>query len=404
MTQHFQIAKKVITRLIENGYQAYIVGGWVRDYLMDHPSDDIDIATNAAPNVIQKIFPKTISVGIQFGIIIVVEQDHQYELATFRQDQEYLDGRRPKGIKFCDAEQDAMRRDFTINGLFYDPIKDSIYDFVSGKKDIKLKLIRAIGDPKKRFSEDKLRMIRAIRYAARFGFSIESSTARAIKENAKNLFPSVAIERIYSELQKMSAFPNFHIALIELHKFGLIQELFPHTKDLSHEALSCRVQRIPYFPSSSPVISKVLELFTVGELKKPLTLFKYLKLSKKEQNFANYYLSTKHILFDPIDIDRYEWAHIAANQWFHVVVSICSTYYESNEKALFLSKYTSLHSQLKKYIVRIKTNKPILTSADLKKAGIPEGPYMGKLLSKGERFAINNDIEDPGIIIKNIIN
>src|SRR3990167_4716975 len=168
----FSIACDIVKKLNSLGFIAYFAGGWVRDFLMNRTSDDIDIATSATVEDLQRIFQKTIPVGVSFGIIIVVEKGHQFEVATFRKDEGSRDGRRPISIEPATPEKDAERRDFTINGLFYDPIEKKILDFVQGREDIKLGVIRAIGNPHDRFLEDRLRMIRAVRYASRFHFSI----------------------------------------------------------------------------------------------------------------------------------------------------------------------------------------------------------------------------------------
>ena len=167
-----QIATSIVKKLQDAGYLAYFAGGWVRDFILKKPSDDIDIATSASVDEVQRLFPKTIPVGVAFGIVIVVQDNHQFEVATFRKDRGYVDGRRPVGIDPASPEEDAQRRDFTINGMFYDPIQDKIFDYVDGMKDLKKGIIRAIGDPNARFLEDRLRMMRAVRYSTRFDFPI----------------------------------------------------------------------------------------------------------------------------------------------------------------------------------------------------------------------------------------
>ena len=174
-------ALKIVQTLTQAGFIAYYAGGWVRDNLLNYPSDDIDIATNAPPEKVQALFPRTIPIGLSFGIILVVMDNHQYEVAAFRQDFDYLDGRRPSRIEFSSAEEDAKRRDFTINGMFYDPIQEKLLDYVGGQKDLELKTIRAIGDPHERIKEDRLRMIRAIRLSCRFQFAIDPLTEKALE-------------------------------------------------------------------------------------------------------------------------------------------------------------------------------------------------------------------------------
>lgn len=181
-----QFATSVVQRLVDAGFTAYFAGGWVRDFLMQRPSDDIDIATSATVDEVQALFPKTVPVGVAFGILLVIEGGHPFEVATFRKDRGYTDGRRPTGIDPATPEEDAKRRDFTINGMFYDPLKKQLFDYVGGQQDIKNKLIRAIGNPHDRFLEDRLRMMRAVRYATRFDFPIEPNNVHQLLQ--KKLF------------------------------------------------------------------------------------------------------------------------------------------------------------------------------------------------------------------------
>src|SRR2546421_8738188 len=156
----------VIRELRQRGHEAYLVGGCVRDMVMGIEPADYDIATSAKPEEIVKIFPRTESIGAQFGVILVIYRGHPFEVATFRSDEAYIDGRRPTGVVFTDARQDVLRRDFTINGLLYNRLTREILDYVAGRDDIAAKVVRAIGDPRQRFEEDKLRMLRAVRFGA----------------------------------------------------------------------------------------------------------------------------------------------------------------------------------------------------------------------------------------------
>src|SRR6266404_9866128 len=163
-------AREIAARLRENGHMAYFAGGCVRDMVRGLTPKDYDIATDARPEAVQKMFPRTYAVGAHFGVIVVLENGFQFEVATFRSDGAYLDGRRPTEVHFATAEEDAARRDFTINGMFFDPEKEEVIDFVGGRADLERKLIRAIGDPAQRFAEDRLRVLRAVRFATVLGF------------------------------------------------------------------------------------------------------------------------------------------------------------------------------------------------------------------------------------------
>ncbi|MDP7013627.1 MAG: CCA tRNA nucleotidyltransferase, partial [Verrucomicrobiota bacterium] len=159
-------ALRLAKRLAGAGFQAFWVGGCVRDTQLGQAPVDYDIATDAKPDEIESLFPKTIPVGKQFGVILVLEGGHEYQVATFRAEDGYVDGRRPGRVRFTDAREDALRRDFTINGLFYDPLADELHDWVGGQADLEARRIRTIGDPAQRFGEDRLRLLRVVRFAA----------------------------------------------------------------------------------------------------------------------------------------------------------------------------------------------------------------------------------------------
>src|SRR3990167_3427186 len=275
MDEHPQ-AEFIVDQLAKAGFIAYYAGGWVRDFLLQHPSDDIDIATNAPPETIQALFSHTVPIGIAFGIVLVIIDGHQYEVATFRQDLDYHDGRRPSRIIFATAQDDAHRRDFTINGMFYDPKKDEILDYVNGRADLEAKIIRAIGNPHERIKEDRLRMIRAIRLACRFSFQIEEKTKAAILVHAKELFPAVAIERVWQEFTKGHNFGKLYPMLIMLHEFHLLETIFPVLKNQSIQDLKQELIYIQNYPKNAPLIASFLPLFPKASVEEQIALCKKL--------------------------------------------------------------------------------------------------------------------------------
>src|SRR5215469_10760032 len=178
------LARQVAERLRAAGYQAYLVGGCVRDLLLGREPKDFDVSTDAPPERILGLFPGSDQVGAHFGVVLVKGAGHHVEVATFRSDREYVDGRRPTAVRFeTDPRQDVLRRDFTINGLMMDPATGEVLDFVGGRADLDERLVRAIGDPEVRFREDHLRLLRAVRFAARLGFTIEPATLAAIRRH-----------------------------------------------------------------------------------------------------------------------------------------------------------------------------------------------------------------------------
>jgi len=245
MLKDFAIS--ILRTLHDQGYQAYLVGGCVRDLLLGREPADYDIGTDATPEQVMRIFPQTYAVGAQFGVVLVpmaedpsvtsvvdqAEVNHgrhrgkTVEVATFRSDIGYSDGRHPDQVRFSkDPRQDVQRRDFTINGLLLDPLKNEVLDFVGGRKDLDAGIIRAIGEPELRFAEDKLRMLRAVRFTARFGYSIEPQTSAAIQKLAPQIH-QVSRERVRDELTKMLTEGQARRAFLLLDETGLLHELLP---------------------------------------------------------------------------------------------------------------------------------------------------------------------------------
>src|SRR5689334_7504560 len=171
-----EVAAGIVARLQKASFDAFWVGGCVRDYLLGREPTDYDIATSALPDQVEDLFKRTIAVGRKFGVMVVIEGGHQFQVATFRAEADYRDGRHPEFVTFGSAMADARRRDFTVNGLFYDPIKEKLHDWVGGETDLRARVIRTIGSPEERFAEDHLRLLRAVRFAAQLGFKIEPAT------------------------------------------------------------------------------------------------------------------------------------------------------------------------------------------------------------------------------------
>jgi poly(A) polymerase len=220
------VAKEIVARLQHAGFAAFWVGGCVRDFLIGREPQDFDIATDAKPEQVEKLFRKTIPVGKKFGVIIVLEDGQQFQVATFRTEADYQDGRRPEKIIFANAEADASRRDFTVNGLFYDPLTQKIHDWVGGEKDLRAKIIRTIGKPEERFGEDHLRLLRAVRFAAQLGFEIEAKTFAAVKKLAPKI-KLISAERVRDELLKLFRPPHAARGLVLLRESGLLEHVLP---------------------------------------------------------------------------------------------------------------------------------------------------------------------------------
>ena len=224
-------ARAVVQRLQNAGFLAFYAGGCVRDALLGLPPKDFDIATSARPEEVQSLFPRTVAIGAHFGVICVLEGAYAFDVATFRSDDAYVDGRHPTGVTFSTPELDAQRRDFTINGMFFDPIRGEVIDYVHGREDLKSGVLRAIGDPPQRFREDRLRLLRAVRFAATFGFEIEPSTWQAVQEHAAQIHV-VSAERIREELVRIFTAPTRVRGFDLLDASGLMREILPEIEEL----------------------------------------------------------------------------------------------------------------------------------------------------------------------------
>jgi len=227
----------IVRQLRQAGFEAYLAGGCVRDMLLHKEAKDYDVATNARPEEIQRLFPHTIPVGAQFGVILVLLEDQPTEVASFRHDGPYLDGRHPSEVRFGTLEEDVQRRDFTVNGMVYDPIDDRVIDLVGGRKDLAARIIRAIGNPQHRFEEDRLRMLRAVRFAASLNFSIDAATLAAIQPLASTV-TQISWERIGDEITRILTEGQARRGFELLDQSGLLSVALPEVSAMKGVAQS----------------------------------------------------------------------------------------------------------------------------------------------------------------------
>lgn len=224
-------AKEIVMKLKNAGHEAVFAGGCVRDMFLGLPAKDIDIATSATPDEVEALFNHTIPVGKQFGIIVVLYKNYEFEVATFRTDSKESDGRRPNSVEFSSIKEDALRRDLTINGLFWDPIEEKVFDFVGGEEDINHEIIQFIGDAQDRIDEDRLRMLRAVRFTAKLNFNMADNVMDALRKNAHRI-SDVSAERIKDEMDKMLKISKPSIALNLLRESGLLKHFLPEVDAL----------------------------------------------------------------------------------------------------------------------------------------------------------------------------
>jgi len=252
--EDYRAARAVVERLHDAGHQALFAGGCVRDMLRGEEPGDYDIATDARPEQVEALFPGARTVGKQFGVCQVNLDGKVFEVATFRRDSAYSDGRHPDSITFCSAEEDALRRDFTVNAMFWDPISQRLFDYVGGRDDLERGLIRAVGEPQERFQEDHLRLIRAVRFAARLGFRIEERTRQAIRCLA-HLCVRVSAERLQEELRLILTDRDPANALRLMDELGMLQHIFP-------ELAACKGCEQPpnYHPEGDVFVHSILSV------------------------------------------------------------------------------------------------------------------------------------------------
>ncbi len=263
----YRAALQIIRRLREQGHVALLAGGCVRDMLLKRSPQDYDVATDAVPDRVCSLFRRTRRVGAQFGVVLVRQVGVWIEVATFRSDSHYEDGRHPVTVTFSDPEQDAKRRDFTINGMFLDPITDEVIDYVDGLSDLRQGVVRTIGEPRDRFAEDHLRLIRAVRFAQRLQYQIEPDTFEAIKEHAPKL-QFVSPERIREELERILADLHRADAVRQLAETGLIQHLWTGA-DWSEERVTLAVDALgalPDHPAPATCLAGLLLPWDTGEV------------------------------------------------------------------------------------------------------------------------------------------
>ena len=261
-----EIALSIVRRLRAAGYESYLAGGCVRDMLLNKEPQDYDITTGAKPGEIAKIFPDTIPVGAQFGVILVVVDGTPFEVASFRHDGPYLDGRHPSHVRYGSLREDVLRRDFTINGMVYDPVDGSVIDLVNGRQDLEAGIIRAIGEPRARFEEDRLRMIRAVRFAASLDFDVEGKTLAAIGELAATV-TLVSWERIGDEITRILTEGGARRGFELLDETGLLEAALPEIAAMKG------VEQSPDYHPEGDVFAHTLLL--LGQLNAPTETLAY---------------------------------------------------------------------------------------------------------------------------------
>ncbi len=287
-------AYKVVRQLRKEGYTALFAGGCVRDRLLNRPAKDYDVVTDAVPEEVTKCFRRTLQIGAQFGVVMVLTEGQQVEVATFRTEGGYQDGRHPGHVEFGSATEDASRRDFTVNGMFYDPIEKTVLDFVNGQQDLEKRILRTIGDPDERFGEDYLRMLRAVRFAVKLEFEIDSATWAAVQTHAPKI-TGVSAERIAAELEQILSHPNRAVGVELLTNSGLAQAIF----DVFKEAGAAFGKTVlEHLPKAVDFPLALAAFWTGFDTKTALNQCKKLKLSNDHLKHVRFLLQKRDVLMD----------------------------------------------------------------------------------------------------------
>ena len=289
-----QTAYKIVRRLRKEGFTALFAGGCVRDQLLGRPAKDYDVVTDAVPEQIIRLFPRTLKIGAQFGVVMVLWDGQQVEVATFRTEGGYQDGRHPGHVEFVSAKEDASRRDFTVNGMFYDPVDDKVLDFVNGQRDLEKRVLRTIGNPDERFGEDYLRMLRAVRFAVKLDFDIERETWQAVQKHAVKI-TGISAERIAAELEQILAHPNRANGAKMMIDSGLAKAIFP---DFDGPKAMTGIQVLDQLPKAVD-FPLALASFWVGfGSKTALNACRKLKLSNSQLKHIRFLHEKRGVLLD----------------------------------------------------------------------------------------------------------
>ncbi|MEN6385959.1 MAG: hypothetical protein ABFD79_12290 [Phycisphaerales bacterium] len=367
-----QAAIHTVRVLHKEGFEALLAGGCVRDMLLGKEPKDYDVATEARPEQICKVFQRTIRVGAKFGVIIVMLEGHQIEVATFRAEAGYSDGRRPDKVSFTSSQNDAMRRDFTINGMFYNPLKNEVLDFVEGRKDLKKRIIRTIGNADERFSEDYLRMMRAVRFAGQLDFKIEKNTLASIKKHHR-LITKISGERIAMELESLLAAEKRMKGLKLFIETGLAKEIFPILQDNAKTQFAMKVFK--YLPKNTTFELAVAGLFCGCKTDDASENLEVLRLSGCQLKHIHALLVKRDLLTTDLSLGHLKM--IAAEPYYEDLYAFQKAILKAEQKKL--TALISTGKRAKKLEGRNLNPKPLLNGHEIMALGAMAGPMVGHI-------------------------
>lgn len=382
-----QAAIEIIQRLQEHGFQALLAGGCVRDMLLGRPAKDYDVATDAQPADVIRLFRRTLKVGAKFGVVIVLIGNEQVEVATFRSEAGYEDGRHPTEVRFTSAAEDASRRDFTINGMFYDPRKEQVIDYVEGQVDLAKGVIRTIGSPEERFGEDYLRMLRAVRFSTRLGFAIEPQTYAAIRRNATKI-ARISGERIAAELEGILVHPNRARGAAMLIETNLARTIFPGFDD------EAGVQTLAVLGRLRKTVgySLALAAFFAGcSVPFALAQCEILKLSNKQLRHIEFLLAHRGELLDA-DMSLAQLKRFLAEPHFRDLYELERAIQKAAASRSDLTRLAKLRCRIRELGDIDVKPKPLLNGHDLMRLDATPGPSLGQLSEELYTAQLEGDV------------
>ena len=379
----------VLERLRAGGHTAYFAGGCVRDMLLDVIPKDYDVATDATPDQVQSAFRRSRRVGAQFGVMLVRQFGHDVEVATFRTDGDYLDGRHPERVAFGTELDDAMRRDFTINGMFFDPQEDRLIDHVAGQVDIEARLIRTIGDPAQRFAEDHLRMLRAVRFAARLDFIIHADTLDAMERHAEKL-RGISAERIWMELSEILAMPRRAVGVSLLVESGMDRHLCD-SWDFDAAADSPAFVRLAALPEEALHSTLALAALTADLPADKLSrIGRSLKLSNVDREETVWLVGSLSLLRGGDALELADLKTLRAHlRWEDLLLLVRA---DEGTPGAHPGTADALALRADKIPASQVQPPPLLTGDDLHQMRVPPGPEFGRILKQVYRAQLNEAI------------
>ena len=383
-----QAAIKIIKRLHRNGFQALLAGGCVRDMLLGRRANDYDVATDAQPADVIRLFKRTLKVGARFGVVIVLTEGRQVEVATFRTEADYDDGRHPGTVAFASAAEDASRRDFTINGMFYDPLRKEVIDYVDGQADLERQIVRTIGRPTERFAEDYLRMLRAIRFSTQLGFAIEPATWSAICRHAKKI-TNISGERIAIELEGILAHPNRAAGATMLIDSNLAEIIFPRFAGGQARFATDVLRHLPKrvdFPLA------LATFFSGCEAQFAIERCRLLKLSRNQNRHIKCLLAGRGKLLDE-QMSLAELKKTLAQPTFWDLYNLQKAIQQATDESI--TALVNLRKRIKALGDVDLQPKPLLSGHDLIRLGATPGPALGQLAEELYIAQLEGTLETP---------